>query len=301
MRRALALLSDNGIRADLAGTLPKPAAARPAVPKSDKQARRKADEQRRQQRTQDAERLQASRGEAFMPVGALEPSPRPPAPRPVRAGKDASTQASDQGQTDKAQTDKAQAESVTRVGWALRRWCARAVDLATSALLAVAILTFVLGQIEPELALGLQSWQNEPVLLAWMGVVAWLPFEALALTLTGTTPGKALFGIRVHVRDGLGIGLGAAMTRSWQVLLKGLLFGLLPFTLLAQGWGFVRFVSDGKTAWDDAAQTHLSYQSIGTNRWLAGVVVGVAAWVLLLEGVSGRLLQKLLADLAGQF
>lgn len=287
MRRALALLSDIGVRADLAGTLPKPSPAKTSVPRSEKNARRKVAEQTRQQRLQQAEQLQARRGEAFLPVGALEPSPRPPSANQSRSDSAAAAKA----------TAKAQAESVNRVGWALRRWCARAVDLATVALLAVAIITFAMWRIEPELARTLQSWQAEPLFLAWMALLGWVPFEALALVLTGTTPGKALFGIRVHGGDGRGVGPAAALLRSWQVAVKGLLFGIPPLTLLTQGWGFVRVVNDGQTAWDSAAHTHLSYQSIGGNRWLAGLVVGIAAWTALLEGISGRLLEKLLFDL----
>lgn len=86
--------------------------------------------------------------------------------------------------------------------------------------------------------------------LLWLGM---LVLEALLLCTRGTTPGKALFGIRVQDMAGgrgLPLSFGRAFARSMLVFVMGLgmMLSVLPF--LAMGISRWQLGRRGLTAWD---------------------------------------------------
>lgn len=253
---------------------------------SEKAQRRAAVEQQRRERMERKQKPKVEKPAAFVPVGTRQPPPPATAPTPQPLQRSAGSKA-----------DKAAASSAERVPLALQRWLARAIDVATLGLLGAALLTLLASAFLPEAAtIAWQAW-DEPGLLIWFALLTLIPLEALALAIAGRTPGKALLGISVRSRDGRGLGLPAAITRSWQVAVKGMLLGIPPFTLLAQGWGFVRVVNDNQTAWDQAAGSEVVHAPLSGTGWLRALGVTVAAWVMLMSGESADLLTDIIIDL----
>lgn len=259
------------------------AASKSNSPTSDKAKRRAAVDQQRRDRQ--AQQKRSSKPAAFTPVGISEPLPPPPVvPRPAPAVQ----------RPDKASAAAKNNAAAERVPLALRRWLARGIDIAVLGVLGAALLTLLAERFVRDLADG--AWQalEQPWLLAFFALYALIPLEALALAIFGRTPGKALLGLRLQRTDGRGLGLFAALLRSWQVTVKGLLFGIPPLTLLAQGWGFVRVVNDNETAWDKAAGSQMQYAPLTTNGWLTALAVMLVSWMSLLSGETGGRLQDLL-------
>lgn len=278
--------------APAAGDVPAPASPRTSQqPQSAKSQRRAAVEQQRQDRLQ--RRQKPDKPAPFVPVGAGSVAiPAPPSSRATSPGVKLPRQ-DPRASSAATQTGS----SAERVPLALQRWLARAIDIATLGLLGAAALTLLASAFLPELAaLAWQAWV-EPGLLAWFALLALIPLEALALAIAGRTPGKALLGISVRNRDGRGLGPLEAITRSWQVAVKGMLLGIPPFTLLAQGWGFVRVVNDNQTAWDQAATSEVVHAPLSGTGWLRALGVTVAAWAMLLSGESADLLTDIIIDL----
>src|SRR5207253_2080945 len=87
---------------------------------------------------------------------------------------------------------------------------------------------------------------------------AWVGVESFFLALTGTTPGKWLFGLSVKHCNGSRLTFGQAFWRAVMVFLQGLGCGLLaPF---AMPWAFWRIANDGITPWDRDCSSVVNYR-----------------------------------------
>lgn len=96
--------------------------------------------------------------------------------------------------------------------------------------------------------------------------------EATFLAMFGTTPGKALYGIRIRPRMNFSI----ALRRSWLVLLQGLWLGIPIVALIGVYLGYMRLTETGRTSWDDDLRLEVTHAEIGALRW-TGIVV---AWLV---------------------
>ncbi|MFC6349644.1 MULTISPECIES: RDD family protein [Stenotrophomonas] len=120
------------------------------------------------------------------------------------------------------------------------------------------------------------------MLYAWIIVCG-----ATLLGLTGTTPGKWLFGTRVTYRDGRPIGLWPALRREFSVLLVGQGLGLPLITLVANGFAYATLRSDGVSTWDAMDRwvvTHRPWGAMQAALVAATIVVPmmlVVAWNML--------------------
>lgn len=68
--------------------------------------------------------------------------------------------------------------------------------------------------------------RNGPLVLAHWCIIIWIPIEAAMIARWGTTPGKALLGIRVLQQTGGYPTYAQAVGRSVGVWVLGLTFGL---------------------------------------------------------------------------
>jgi len=87
----------------------------------------------------------------------------------------------------------------------------------------------------------------------WMGLVMlvpWFLIEAVCIHSLGTTPGKALLGLRVVNRDGSRLSLGAALRRSLRVLVMGIGFGWSLLCPICQALAWFTVRRTGDTLWD---------------------------------------------------
>lgn len=182
------------------------------------------------------------------------------------------------------------AEKRERAAQGLRRLVARQIDLAVLGGIGWAVLS-VIG-----LRLGLWTLNSPQVEVAQFGffvpallLVAALPLEAVAVGLSGYTPGRLLLGLRVVNRQGSAPGLGLGWQRASRVALLGQALLIMPFSLVAYGFAFARLVTDGRTQWDRALDLRISSTPLTANRWWAALAVLAIAWSLWFEGVWMRL------------
>lgn len=107
-------------------------------------------------------------------------------------------------------------------------------------------------------------------LIAFTG---WHLLEGLLIHLFGTTPGKAIFGIRVTQASGSPVGLWAGWGRSFYVWIAGFGLGIFPFTIIGMTLALLRLLSTGMTIWDRQLQLQVRHAPIGPGRILLAVAV----------------------------
>lgn len=154
-----------------------------------------------------------------------------------------------------------------RLAW--RRFFARQIDLSLAAGLAIA------GAMASGLA---TAWEmlsgfTGPVTIA----LGWVLAEALLLASWGTTPGRALLGIRVFFGEDQKLSLLTALKRSALVLAAGAALGLPIFPLLIAQWmySFWQFQKYGTTLWDKTCGTRVAYRRL-TGAHAGGIALFIA-------------------------
>ena len=187
----------------------------------------------------------------------------------------------------KAQLKEGAGASGARASIALRRFIARVLDTLTLGLLAAAALyAFWLGETLASLGWPLLP---EPFVLLWIAVFAWIPVEALALAVFGTTPGKALMGLEVARDDATKPGFGPALTRGFRLLYRGLGLGIPVIGMITMIVAFARFTSQGRTSWDRELGLDVRAAPIEAWRWQAALFAGFIAFLVLSSGFWGEL------------
>lgn len=114
----------------------------------------------------------------------------------------------------------------------------------------------------------------------------WAPVEAICLSLGGTTPGKAVFGLRVLRGDGDKLSLAGALARSLRVWVQGMGLGLPGVNLLANGLGYRALRRRGVTPWDAGAPWRLEAARLAAWRVAAGVLLAAGCVAGLVRVVS---------------
>ena len=125
-----------------------------------------------------------------------------------------------------------------------RRYWARQLDLFLCTLLIVGVLTlgFHVNLVKSGRLLQLVS--------TYLALGVMLVVEPLLLRLFGTTPGKALLGLRVTYQDGTHLSYVDAQARTWDVISRGMGWNL-PVYSLYRLWKCYHAQSDGEEmAWD---------------------------------------------------
>jgi uncharacterized RDD family membrane protein YckC len=110
-------------------------------------------------------------------------------------------------------------------------------------------------------------------------IIASIPIEAAFLTLTGTTPGKALMATRVVVASGARPTFLTALKRSGTSYALGLGAGIPIIALVALAAGYNQLQNDGVTIWDRRFDTYVVHEKLNVWRWIAGVALVLAAFV----------------------
>ena len=131
----------------------------------------------------------------------------------------------------------------------------------------VIVFGFTLGFLLPQI-LEIHDTVFNMIALAAMAF-----YEAACLSIFSTTPGKALFRIRICRRDGTPPSFGMALLRSFRVFIKGVGLGIPLIALITQIVGYQTLNRDGITSWDKQADLIVTHREIPT--WL-GVVIFLA-------------------------
>lgn len=114
--------------------------------------------------------------------------------------------------------------------------------------------------------------------------------EPFMLSAWGTTPGKALLGIRVRTAGDERIGLVLAFKRSGAVLVLGLAGGAPILGLFAMLWQRHLLLTEGATWWDAKLDLRVMHKESAPEMWLRYGAAVLA--VLFAASLIGSLLMK---------
>ena len=195
-------------------------------------------------------------------------------------------------EAEKALKGGASPEAAARAATALRRFFARVLDTFTLGMLAAsAAWAFVLD--EPAATAGIAA--PTTFLLYFVAIAALLPVEALALSMFGTTPGKALLGLTVRRNDGQRVALGTALQRAWKVTWRGIALGVPVIAFITSIVAFTRYSNTGRSSWDADAGTDVRAQPIESWRWQAAAFAAFLAFLGMSSGFWPGLVEQLQA------
>ncbi|KAB7762488.1 RDD family protein [Xanthomonas maliensis] len=159
-----------------------------------------------------------------------------------------------------------------------RRYFARGFDTLLLGGLLWFGLGIVAGTVSPALYTALLLPVSQHLLLSTLAtMVLVMPLLALWIGLSGTSPGKWLFGIRVLRSDGFPLGFTDALLREGRVLLYGQCLGLPLLSIAAQVYALVSLFNHGQCSWDRDHGWVVTHRPFGATQ----VVFGVLALLLL--------------------
>ncbi len=122
--------------------------------------------------------------------------------------------------------------------------------------------------------------QPEAVLLArtqLIALIVWQLLEGILIHMFGTTPGKALLGIRVTQDNGSNIPIKRSIGRSFYVYVLGAGFYQFPFILIGGIFSFFRLNGTGKCLWDQHLETKVLTKPLSSGR----IMLAIAAFFVL--------------------
>lgn len=152
------------------------------------------------------------------------------------------------------------------------RWAARIFDIN--------VFSFLLGII---LELTRPQALNIPArALNILIIVTYIFVEPIMLCFWGTTPGKALFKIRLRKQNGAKISYPEALSRSASVAAQGLALGIPIISLFTLLYSYNHLTKDGITPWDRSGNFAVSHQVLGLLRIVVIVLLFLVIIALIL-------------------
>lgn len=143
-----------------------------------------------------------------------------------------------------------------------RRYLARSFDLFAYEILWSAFLVFVF-----HVNITDNSNVGKKLLGTFITTIMMLVFEPLSLHLFGTTPGKAIFGLKVEKPNGRRLSYKEGLERTWGVIGSGMGYNI-PIYNLIRLWKSYNLCKENETQpWDES----ISY-TIKDTKWYRGVV-----------------------------
>ncbi len=112
----------------------------------------------------------------------------------------------------------------------------------------------------------------------FFAMIGWHFLEGILLHVLGTTPGKALFGIKVRQLDGSRLQPLKSVGRSFYVYLLGVGFYQVPFILIGMVFSFFRLLSTGDCLWDQHLGSKVEYAKLGPVR----IMLAIGAFFVLI-------------------
>jgi uncharacterized RDD family membrane protein YckC len=154
----------------------------------------------------------------------------------------------------------------------IRLW-ARTIDY----LLFAIVLGFLHGYLFPNLPF------NDR-LFGFFLPILWLLGEPFCISNFGTTPGKKMLKITLKHNSGNKINFANALTRSAQVLWRGLALGLPIVYIITGCVAYSNLTKNGTTTWDKDGGFVVTHDRIGLERVLLiivliGLPVGFLIWL----------------------
>jgi hypothetical protein len=118
----------------------------------------------------------------------------------------------------------------------------------------------------------------------FLSLIGWQFLEAVLIHLYGTTPGKALFGIRVKTEDGKAVPIKTSLGRSFYVYVMGVGFYQFPLILIGMIFSYFRIQSTGNCLWDQHLKIRVENPPLGALR--IGLALCAFFALLLLQSVK---------------
>lgn len=157
------------------------------------------------------------------------------------------------------------------------RYFARSIDRSIAFGLAAVIVGFAF-------IMGLRPGIEAHLLSLGITWVGWIVVEALLLSTLGTTPGKALLGVRVRTVTGENLNFFQALSRTTGVWIRGEGLGIPLVSLVTLIVAYNKLMGDRITSWDREGGTVVEHGPCGPGRVVGGLLVGVLAMFVLIFG-----------------
>jgi hypothetical protein len=108
----------------------------------------------------------------------------------------------------------------------------------------------------------------------------WIFIEAFLLSWAGTTPGKYLLSTYVKDVRGDNLNYADALSRSFQVFMRGLGFGIFPINIITMIIAYRTLTRDqfGITTWDCQGMIRVRHQPLKPTR----ITLLVIVWVIII-------------------
>jgi hypothetical protein len=181
-------------------------------------------------------------------------------------------------------------EAAARTVHPFRRFWARVFDYG----IVTVIVSYATGYHPPQPVEGeafLESWARlmeaaaspeaelyaRTLLYAMLG---WHAVEAVLIYLIGTTPGKALFGIRVSNDEDGRLSPRISFARSYYVYAAGMGFYLPFLMLIGMVFGLIRLLASGRCLWDHHLGSRVEHAPLGIVRIVLAIFAVFALFTL---------------------
>ncbi|MCL2408192.1 MAG: RDD family protein [Oscillospiraceae bacterium] len=171
-------------------------------------------------------------------------------------------------------------ERKERLNFPWRRFFARNIDLVFYLLIwwVVAYLAFHWN------VLSMYWFLYTPIMVA-ISIVLMLVLEPVLLAVIGTTPGKALLGLRVRNKEGRRLSLGQAYTRIGRVFSHGYGYVIIPiYNLVMMHRSYKKCEIEGVAEWDEKADIECTFRGKFPFQIILGLIF-TAILAVLITGI----------------
>ena len=109
--------------------------------------------------------------------------------------------------------------------------------------------------------------------------VYFIPIEALCLRIFKKTPGKALLGVTVTVKQKK-TGIASAFRRSFAVYVRGFGFGIYIVPVFTMSIAYSHLLQRGKTTWDFQEQIEVRHKIPGSSQVFFSLFLIIVAFFM---------------------
>ncbi len=162
-----------------------------------------------------------------------------------------------------------------------RRLLARTADFFFGGYLMLIPISYAVGYFSPQSVDGYVELLENPIVVAFIAYLVWIPFEAMFISFMGTTPSKWIFGIRVISKTGEKLSFTNSLHRVFLVFVQGDGLAIPLVTLFTRISAYKRLTKTGTTLWDTSINSLVVYKSFGVIRVLSSIFVYLAMLVIL--------------------
>ena len=138
-----------------------------------------------------------------------------------------------------------------------RRYFARYTDICF-----IALFCMIVDNLFPEIFISYNQFVENKHYINYLIIgIAIMFINTAFISLTGTTIGKFLFGVRIVNVDNRRLNFLSALYRECLVVVIGLVFYLPFINFVPSYFSYVRLTTTGKTRWDDILNCNVFYRA----------------------------------------